>query len=136
MHSTMCGISCGPRVIDHGCLCCCSNSLGASVARAAAAAGSLVPVMWANSTVAPAEDLNCTAAANGTTTAADCECARLAAFFTEAEAATFEYVRSAIVQRLDPKRTTTMTANATQQACRPFSSAHGALSLVLCLLDA
>lgn len=71
-----------------------------------------VPVMWANSTQSPTADLNCTAHA----TAADCECGRLAAFFTEAEVASFEYIVSTVVQRLDPKRTSAMTGNATQQA--------------------
>eukprot|EP00892_Ulva_mutabilis_P001573 jgi/Ulvmu1/11416/UM075_0078.1 len=75
------------------------------------AAGPLVPVVWINSTVSPSEDLNCTAAADGQ----DCECVRLAAFFTEAEVATFEYVTYTIVQRLDPKRTNAMTVNATLQ---------------------
>lgn len=79
---------------------------------AAAAASVPIPVVWANSTQSPTADLNCTALA----TAADCECGRLAAFFSEAEVGSFEYVMSTIVQRLDPKRTSAMTGNATLEA--------------------
>ena len=91
----------------------------------AAAASAPVPVVWANSTQSPFADVDCTAAANGTTPA-QCECGRLASFFTEAEVATYEYVESTIVQRLDPKRTAAMTTNATLQVCRlpPWCTGH------------
>lgn len=99
----------------------------------AAAATAPVPVVWANSTVSPATDLNCTSVAN-TTTPEECECGRLAAFFTEAEVSTFDYVVSTIVQRLDPKRTSVMTGNATQQACHPPGRVHFSLELMTGLL--
>lgn len=66
---------------------------------------------WFNSTLSYTEDTDCTAAADPTA----CECSRLATFYTEVEASTYDYVTTSIINRLAPRRTAVMTANATKQ---------------------
>jgi hypothetical protein len=69
------------------------------------------PVNWLNSTLSPSVDTNCTAAADPTA----CECGRLGTIYKEVEEATYDLVTTAIINRLDPRRTAVMTANATKQ---------------------